>query len=232
MKYISKIIIHILKHPLHWFYTIQMIILTKEIKNNLYNKIVINIKRNISFYSFFILCSFYALLKNIKHYKPRLTANIDHFVQDRFESTIITNKLFIVERIYDNHIGLYTFFLTLTLLFFFIKNIEFKENKNLNGFISSITFVVIIYSLLSSIFLVFSIVSKYFDMVFLVFLCLYTLYLSKSRKILFISPQKLNVIIFCLFLLSFNIHYFFGYTFEARTGASSDDVHLFYLVIT
>jgi hypothetical protein len=48
--------------------------------------------------------------KNIKFYKPRLTANIDNLVQGRFESTIITNKLFIVERIYDNHIAVYTFF--------------------------------------------------------------------------------------------------------------------------
>ena len=36
-----------------------------------------------------------------------------------------------------------------------------------------------------------------FDMIFLIFMCLYTFYLSKSRKILFITPQKLNVIIFC-----------------------------------
>ena len=129
---------------------------------------MIDIKRNLTSYLFFILCSFYALVKNIKFYKPRLTASIDTLVQDRFESTIITNKLFIVERIYDNYIGLYTFFLTLTLLFFFIKNIQFKENKSLNSLISSITFVVIIYSLLSSIFLIFTIVSRNFDMIFLV----------------------------------------------------------------
>ena len=192
---------------------------------------MIDIKRNLTSYLFFILCSFYALVKNIKFYKPRLTASIDTLVQDRFESTIITNKLFIVERIYDNYIGLYTFFLTLTLLFFFIKNIQFKENKSLNSLISSITFVVIIYSLLSSIFLIFTIVSRNFDMIFLVFLCLYTFYLSRSRKIIFITPQKLNIIIFCLFLLSFNMHSIFGYTFEIRTKNSFDNVFLFYLVI-
>ena len=192
---------------------------------------MIDIKRNLSSYSFFILCSFYALVKNIKFYKPRLTASIDNLVQDRFDSTIITNKLFIVERIYDNHIGIYTFFLTLTLLFFFIKNIQFRENKSFNSFLSSITFIVIIYSLLSSIFLVFSVVSGNFDMIYLVFLCLYALYLSKSGKILFVTPQKLNVIIFCLFLLSFNMHSIFGYTFETRTKNSFDNVFLFYLVI-
>ena len=192
---------------------------------------MINIKRNLSNYTFFILCSFYALVKNIKYYKPRLTLNIDNLFQGWFESSIITNKFFIVERIYDNHIGVYTFFLTLTLLFFFIKNIQFRENKNLNAFISSITFVVIIYSLLSSVFLVFSIESENIDLIFLVFLCLYTLYLSKSGKNFVITPQKLNVIIFCLFLLSFNMHSIFGYTFETRTGTSFDNVFLFYLVI-
>ena len=106
---------------------------------------MIDIKRNLSSYLFFILCGFYALVKNIKNYKPRLTESIDNLVQNRFESTIITNKLFIVERIYDNYIGLYTFFLTLILLIFFIKNIQFKEDKSLNSLISSITFVVIIY---------------------------------------------------------------------------------------